>query len=207
MFFIWVVWDPELFGWVVTVKCLVRTHQVVYEKSSKFVSSKPNQSVLYFYVERIATTLSTVYISALKQTTMIRIIKLDYLRLTRARDDGAVVQDWEEPCHYRISLFRLMGCFKMFDNSMFLHPNWSEQDCWRSGWTPASCRGLHILGEGAFQAGASLSLVILTKFNFCSTIVQLDTAGSNAHCVVFSDYTPGKAMAPASRAHFRSLIR
>ena len=29
-------------------------------------------------------TLSTVYISVLKQTTMIRIIKLDYLRLARA---------------------------------------------------------------------------------------------------------------------------
>ena len=71
----------------------LRTHQVVNEKSSKYVSSKPNQSVLYFYVERIATTLSTVYISALKQTTMIRIKKLYYLRLTRARDDGAVVQD------------------------------------------------------------------------------------------------------------------
>ena len=141
MFFIWVVWDPELFGWVVTVKCLVRTHQVVYEKSSKFVSSKPNQSVLYFYVERIVTTLSTVYISALKQTTMIRIIKLDYLRLTRARDDGAVVQDWEEPCHYRISLFRLMGCFKMFDNSMFLHRKWARSlrcllwiSCPSAGW-------------------------------------------------------------------------
>ena len=38
-------------------------------------------------------TLSTVYISVLKQTTMIRIKKLYYLRLTRARDDGAVVQD------------------------------------------------------------------------------------------------------------------
>ena len=56
----------------------VRTHQVVYEKSLKYVSSKPNQSVLYFYIERIVTTLSTVYISVLKQTTMIRIIKLDY---------------------------------------------------------------------------------------------------------------------------------
>ena len=33
-----------------------------------------------------------------------------------------------------------------------------------------------------------------------------DTAGSNAHCFALSDYTPGKAMAPASRAHFRSLI-
>ena len=31
-----------------------------------------------------------------------------------------------------------------------------------------------------------------------------DTAGSNAHCFALSDYTPGKAMAPASRAHFRN---
>ena len=72
---------------------------------------------------------------------MIRIIKLDYLRLMRARDDGAVVQDWDEPCHYRISLFRLMGCFKMFDNSMFLHRKWARSlrcllwiSCQSAGW-------------------------------------------------------------------------
>ena len=67
--------SPNLFSrlWRGFNIILIRTHQVVNEKSSKYVSSKPNQSVLYFYVERIVTTLSTVYISALKQTTIIRI--------------------------------------------------------------------------------------------------------------------------------------
>ena len=63
------------------------------------------------------------------------------LLAARARGYGALVQDWEEPCHYRISLFRLMGCFKMFDNSMFLHRKWARSlrcllwiSCPSAGW-------------------------------------------------------------------------